>query len=290
MSPGKSIKIRIDKGAGNLSGPVRPEVEKDHRITLRYGGHRPALLSYHTGKHKFIGVPRLIGGFHGGDSRSHGHAAAKGHSVISLLYSVPTLVAIHRIVAAHNGGNLAEIQLTHPLLQLNDVVLAAGGGNIPAVHEAMNVHILQALILSKFDQSHQVIHVAVYAAVGHQAHQVELATAFLGAGHRIQESLIGKKISIVDSLADTSEFLIHDAARTDVEMAHFGVTHLALGQTHIQTTGMNGGGGVLLDIFFNMGNALLSDGIAFLIFADAKAVQNQKRSHFLHSWSPICRS
>jgi hypothetical protein len=42
---------------------------------------------------------------------------------------------------------------------------------------------------------------------------------------------------IADGFVDAGEFLVDDAAGTDIEMAYFGISHLAIGEANIFSMG-----------------------------------------------------
>ncbi len=73
----------------------------------------------------------------------------------------------------------------------------------------------------------------VHPAVGKQAHEVERRIVSLDVPDRCQELFVVKKAAVFDRFGDAGEFLVHDAAGADVQVAYFGVAHLAVGQTDI---------------------------------------------------------
>ena len=76
--------------------------------------------------------------------------------------------------------------------------------------------------------------VAVHAAVGEQAHQMQGACRFsmrfpLAATQRG----VLKEIAVCNGLGDAGQFLIHHAAGADVGVADLGVAHLSIRQADI---------------------------------------------------------
>ena len=102
---------------------------------------------------------------------------AEDHRVESFLLALPLLVAIHGIVAAADGGDLADAVLAHLLLQLLDVARAVGGQRVAAVHEAVHEHALHAVLLGHAQERVEVVLVRVHAAVREQTEEVQAAVA-----------------------------------------------------------------------------------------------------------------
>jgi hypothetical protein len=68
----------------------------------------------------------------------------------------------------------------------------------------------------------------VDTAVREQSHEVQRVA--LRRAHGVEQHWIFEEGSVLDALINADDVLIHDAARTDVEMAHFAVAHLPHGQ------------------------------------------------------------
>ena len=49
----------------------------------------------------------------------------------------------------------------------------------------------------------------------------------------------GAQLLVADRIADSNQFLANDPSGANGEVADFGVTHLAIGQAHMGTTGLN---------------------------------------------------
>ena len=75
---------------------------------------------------------------------------------------------------------------------------------------------------------------AVHAAVGQKAHQMQGAAVLRRVVHGRSQGLVLKKVAVPDALGDAGELLIDDAPRADVGVAHLAVAHLAVGQAHVQ--------------------------------------------------------
>jgi hypothetical protein len=87
------------------------------------------------------------------------------HGVVGELDALPTIVAIHRIVAANHGGNFADAELAHFLPQLLDEFATAVRRSIAAVHEAVDKNVFDSLPFGEFEEREKMLDVRVNAAV-----------------------------------------------------------------------------------------------------------------------------
>ena len=105
-------------------------------------------------------------------------ALAEDDGVVGLFDSVPTVVAVHSVEAAHDGGNLARAYLGELCVARVDVVGGAGGRHVSAVKQSVDKDALDTALLRKIDQSVHMLDVAVHSSVGEQPHQVQGAVVF----------------------------------------------------------------------------------------------------------------
>ena len=116
---------------------------------------------------------------------------------IRKLDTLPAVVAVHCVVAAHQSCNLPDAEFANFLLQLPDEIAAAVRRCVAPVHEAVDKNILDFLLLGHFQQRKQVLDVRVHSAVAEQSHQMQLALP--SAFHRLLEKrhilqlLVGNK-------------------------------------------------------------------------------------------------
>ena len=267
----------IHETAGDLPGPVGAEVGEDDGVALPHA----AVLGAHDGLHKLVGDAGIIGFLHPVHRVGVLHALAPGHGVVGPLHPVPALVPVHGVVAAHDGGHLAHADFFALFHKLFHIFLAGGGGHIPAVQEAVDVHPAQPPLPGHLQQGEDVGDVAVDAAVGQQAHDVEGAAALLAVVHGLDIGLVLKEAAVLDGPADAGEILEHHPAGADVGVTHLGVAHLALGQTHVQTGGRQLAAGILRKNSIQIWLAGSGDGIALLLLRQAKAIHNNQGSRCL---------
>ena len=78
-------------------------------------------------------------------------AYAQRQHIIGFFHAIPTVIAVHSVIPAAYGGNLAELQLVHLDLQLLNERNAACGRYVPAVHITMYVNVVQTLAFGELD-------------------------------------------------------------------------------------------------------------------------------------------
>ena len=70
------------------------------------------------------------------------HALTVDERVIGVLEAVPALVAVHRVVAAHDRCDLADADLPALFHGLRHKVAAGGRGRVAPVEEGVDIHAL----------------------------------------------------------------------------------------------------------------------------------------------------
>ena len=162
LLPLKASKVRVHQGAGYLPGPVGTEVvEYDGIAALDRLG-----AVHHGGHHELVGDVLVVGVLHRAYRAVGPKALAVDHGGIGLLHPLPAVVPVHGVVPAHDRGHLANAYLAKLLHELLHVVLAAGGGHVPAVQKAVYEYLLKAQALGHLQEGVEVGVMAVHAAVG----------------------------------------------------------------------------------------------------------------------------
>jgi hypothetical protein len=123
-----------------------------------------------------------------------------------------------------------------------------------------------------------VMFVAMHAAAGKQAEDMQRAIVVLGGVDGCRQCRIGEEIAIADGAVDAFEFLVENPSRTDVEMTDFGVAHLAGGQADGVLGGIDEGVGVSAPERIPVWLVRQSDGVVRGFLAMAEAVQNQQQN------------
>ena len=229
----ESVEVLVDEGSGKLAGAVGAEVEEVHHVAIAHA----LLICFHKhgGFHELVCYAVLIA-LAGviGRGAGAGLALTQNDGVPANLHTVPALVAVHGEESAHHGGNLRAVG-SHGVLQLLQETGTALRVGVAAVHDGVDVDILHAGFGSNLHQADEVVDVGVHTAIGHKAHEVQAAAGSLGIG--IHDDGILSQGTIVDSVRDAAEVLEHHAAGTQIQVAHLGVAHLPIRQTHVLAGG-----------------------------------------------------
>ena len=85
---------------------------------------------------------------------------------------------------------------------------------------------------------------AVHAAVGHQADEMERRAVFQAVVHSAGKRLVFKKSRRLYGLCDAGQLLIDHAARADVRVSDFVVAHLAVRKADVHAGGADCGIGI----------------------------------------------
>ena len=111
------------------------------------------------------------------------------------------------------------------------------------------------------------------------------AVIFSAVLHRLKQSGIFKKGTILNLLCDPSQFLVHNPPGPHVQMSHLGIPHLSLRQSHRHSAGIPSHEGVLPHQCVHHRGLRLCYRIAFGFLIESVSVQNHKHYRFLHHTS-----
>ncbi|MNX92463.1 hypothetical protein D3C86_1246030 [compost metagenome] len=269
----EGVELGIRQGAGDLAGAVGPEVEEDHRVARADA----AFLGHDDRLDELVGLAaqvRALHGLAGARSAVLGHAVHEG--AVGDLDPLPAVVAVHGVVAPHDGGDLAVTHGVQALLDLVEVAPARGGRRVAPVGDGLDVGLGHAEARGHLQEGVEVLLGAVDAAVGDQAHQVQATAAALGAFHGLDQHGVGEEVPVVDGLVDPNQVLVDHAARAHVGVADLRVAHLAGRQADRLARGGNGHRGVLLHEAIPVGLVGHGDRVALAVGVDAPAVEDDE--------------
>ena len=185
---------------------------------------------------ELVGLIALVGGLDrlGGGRRAQ--AVGVDDRVVGELGPLPARVAVHRVVAAADGGDAAR--LAQPALELGEVLAAAVGQRVAAVGEGVEDDVGDALLGGELDRRLDVLPAGVDAAVGDQAEQVEAAArAAPGTLAGGEQRLVLEEAAVGDRVVDPGQVLLDDRPGAEVQVADLGVAHLAVGQADVAALG-----------------------------------------------------
>jgi hypothetical protein len=168
----EAVKIALRKRIGHFPGAVGTEVHEDNTVT----GTDLPIRNTDDGLDEFVrhtgGVARL----HRVDGVGVLHALAADHGVVARLNAVPALVTVHAVEASLQRCDLTRAELGTVVMQLADITRAARRRDVAPVKEAVQVDALDTAVMRHLHHGKDVPDVAVYAAVGQKAKDVQRHT------------------------------------------------------------------------------------------------------------------
>ncbi len=142
---GKFLEAGFDEGAGGFAGAVGAEIEEDHGVVVADHAARDGWFSRrgfggdYGGDDEFVGDAFFVAGADGGDGIGEFRVGfAVDHGAIGFFDAVPAIVAVHGVVAADDGGDLADAVFAHFLFERLEEFDAAVGRSVAAVGEAVD--------------------------------------------------------------------------------------------------------------------------------------------------------
>ena len=230
--------ILLGQHYGELFGAVVAEVDEDDYVALL---NASVNICVNERLHKLVGIFVLLAVAVVAELYTFYHVVnffslPVDQLVVSNLYAVPTLVAVHGVEASDDAGNGSIVGLAYLGKVFNEAFTALGVG-VAAVHEAMHKGVLQTVALGNFNEFLEMVNAGMYAAVAGESHQVQTFAGALGIFVGIFDFGILHDAVVAAGTVDFHQILIHYAAGTDVEVTYLRVAHLSVGQTYILATG-----------------------------------------------------
>ena len=223
----KALEGRIFEGPEHFTGAVGTEVIEDHRIAVFH----PRPFAHDDGLDKLIGNAFVVRSSDAFAVVFEDDAFAQSQGVIGQFQPFPAFIAVHGVVAAHDGSDAAHAFFFHGLLDFIEEFQSRGGQDIAAVEKGVERDVFHAFALCHFQQSDDMIDMAVDAAVGEETHEMHGLPCGSGMIHAFVEHGVFKENAVVDVFGDAGQILIDDAAGAHVHMTHFGVADLPFGET-----------------------------------------------------------
>ena len=267
----------IAEDAGHLAGTVGAEVHEDDGVAI----FNAAALAGDNGDDELVGHVGGVAGLNGLLRVGSVVALAVDKGGVGFFLTIPVVVAVHGVVTAGDTGDLADAQLVQLGLQVSQEALAAVRVGVTAVHDAVQVNILRAHVLSHFQHAIPVIGVAVDAAGADQSHQMDGLARVDSGLHVLDQHRVFQHLAVLDGLGDEGQLLVNDAACAHVGVADFRVAHLAVGQADSHAGCLDGGHGVVGEQLIQVGLVGGGHGIAEgLVGRPAEAVHNAEHNRF----------
>ena len=273
----KAVELLVREHAGHLTSAVGTEVEEDGRVALV-----DALVVGSEGLDELVAARILLVV---GLDTGNGVGISIGrvdHDIVGALDALPTIIAVHGPITARDGGNASVAtgllgDLSQEGAELTHVTGTGLRVNVAAIHEGVDANGLDTVLGSHLDQSLDVVHVRMNTAGAHKAHEVESLAVSLDVVHSLDEGLVLGDGAVLDGVVDARKLLEHDAAGTDVEVTHLGVTHLAIGKTHVLARSAERGVGVLLVQAIKEGRLGSGDGVLAIGRSKAATIHDDQK-------------
>ena len=151
----------------------------------------------------------------------------------------------------------------------------------------MDINAAEPFTLRELQQCKNVVDVAVDAAVGEQAEDMQRRAALPRAVDRGEISLVAEKAAVRDGVRDARQILKHDAARADVRVADLAVADLTRRKSDVQPGGGELGVGPRAPECVQPRGGCLGNGVIRSRRGETEAVHDQKDGgRFFHSSPP----
>ena len=278
------VKPGFDERPRDLPRAVSSEIEEDHGIVVADHAARHGRLPgtslgrNHGGQDELVRHVSFVARPHHGDGIARsGFGIAVNHRAIRLLDALPTVVAVHGVVAAGNARDLPDAVFAHLLLEPAQEVDPALRWRVAAIGEAVHVDVRDLVFPRHAQERKEVLDVRMNSAVAQETDEVQLPAA--RAIHRVDQKRLAEKLAARDELVDACDVHLNDAASAHIQVANFAVAHLSFGQAHMRPGGVNQGVRKILQQAVVIRLARKSDGVALRPGMVAPAVE-----HGEHDW------
>ena len=204
----------------------------------------PVFVEHHRFDELIRHAPRVGGLYRLGGARGV-DAFSRRHGAVGPLASLPTLIAVHRVVASDDGGEFGPRLAPQALRIATDEAQTRAGRRIPPVRESVREDSLDPDFSPQSRQRHPVVLKTVHAAVRNQTEDVQGAASRPGFLDVLDERREFEEIVALDRAVDANDDLIHHPARAEIEMPHFGIAHLPVRKPHGAPGGEEAGMGTV---------------------------------------------
>ena len=238
---GKAAEILANKGLGQLSRAVGPEICEQHEIAVFDLGNLAAMVD-HGWLYEFVGLAAGIGLIERNQRIGGLECALAVHNQVEgPLRAVPGLVAVHGVEAATDRRNAAHAELAAADNDLLDGFGRTLRRGISAVEKRVQINLFHPATRGAFDRGEDMVLVAVHTARREQAEDVQGAPA---RGKRVKglgEHGVLEKTTVFDGGGDAGQLLRDQAPTADVHVPNFRVAHLLIGQSDVGAGGAEQG-------------------------------------------------
>ena len=279
------LEIGFDEGASGFAGAVGAEIKENHGVIV--ANHRARDCGFagrgfrgdDGGNDKFVGDAFFVARADGGDGIGEFRiGVALNHGTVRFFDTLPAVVAVHGVVAADDGGDLADAVFAHLLFERAKEINTAIRRSVAAVHEAVDENALDLIFAGHAQQRVEMFDVRVDAAIADEAEQVQLARA--ATFHGFEKQRLAREFAGGDELINARDVHVHDASGADIQVAHFAIAHLSFRQADGGAGRLNQRVGKFFEQAVVIRLARERDGVAFGFGAIAPAVEDGKDHRF----------
>ncbi len=270
----EAVEPGIEQRRQDLAGTVGAEVEHQQAVAVLHAG----VAVDHRRPHEFVVEARGVALVH----RLGGRACALGlafldtgidHGVVGKRHALPALVAIHRIVAAGDGGKADGQAWFQSGLDMPQALMRAARRHVPSVQEGVDPD-RNSGACDAIGQRDEMVLMRMHAARRGKAHQMAGAAGLLQGRDQLRQDRAPGQRPVGDGIVDARQVRHGDPAGAEVHVADLGIAHLALGQADEGLRGIDqrlraGGDQAVI-----VGLARVEDGVVARVGAVPPAVEN----------------
>jgi len=234
----ETAEVVSNESVGQLTGAVGAEVHKQYRITIPDERGRFSLFDNQGWLDELVAFAALIGGLKP-CRRSVGNKLRlpQGQHIVHRLNPLPAVVPVHGVIATGDAGDCAFANVSKGFFDQLDGGLGAFGWRVATIEKAVQVDFVAAATGGQLDGGHQVVFMAVNAALGQEAENMHSAPRCFGLVDGVAIHRVGEKVAVGNGFVNTGEILVDHPPGAEGHMAHFGVAHLPLGQSNSEAGG-----------------------------------------------------
>ncbi len=281
---GEAVEVSVDEGAGDFASAVGTEVHEDQRVAIFHCGIGLAFGADHRCFDEFVVFIAGVSGFQR-SNRGVGLELAFGfyQQIVGLLYAIPTVVAVHGVVAANDRGHAAFTEGGKLVFKGFQGGFSAARRGVTTIKEGVQVDFFRPFFCGQLDHRHNVVFVTVDTTGREQTHNVYRFACGGGFLNRAGQHRVCKEGAFFNFNIQTGQILVDNASGTQVDVSNFGVAHLTIGQTHFQAGRINQCMRTLCPQCIHDRGFSVENGVILLIFAIAIAIQNHQYHRFFRN-------
>ena len=137
----------------------------------------------------------------------------------------------------------------------------------------MNESLLDPELLRQIAQGEHVIQRAMYSPVRNQSHEMHLFPVLLGIIKRLHDLRVLGNGMIPTSPVNLHQILVNHPSGSNIQVSHFGISHLTVGQTYILPARVQQGTGIITRQLRDVRSRSTPDRVRMIVFSNTPTVQ-----------------